>query len=110
IVTHPALRLLFRRKIGGFWRLQFKRFKTPSGAIFALIGLGVFVLWIGSAIFGQFARSRMGGMSQSSQDAVPLLMLMGFLFTIFGAFSFRGLYIPEEELDLLLSAPISRAD
>lgn len=109
IATHPALRLLGRLKFFGFWRTQFRRIKTPKGALFALLGLGVMGLWFGALLFGQFAHA--GAARQVASESTTAFFMLAFVgVTLFGSLSYRGLYIPEEEIDLLLSAPVSRGD
>ncbi|MCE9595890.1 MAG: putative ABC exporter domain-containing protein [Planctomycetes bacterium] len=109
IATHPALRLLAKRKLRGFWRTQLRRVKTPKGALFALLGAGAIVLWLGAMVLGQFVQPA-GAQRATTESMTALFMLMGIGVTLLGSLSYRGLYIPEEELDLLLSAPVSRGD
>ncbi len=50
VFGHPALRLLIRMKLAGALRAQRRRLKKPSGWLFALLGLTLFGLWIGSVL------------------------------------------------------------
>lgn len=109
-VTSPPLRLLARRKLAGAWRKQVRRFKTPSGAIFALVGLLVFGFWIASAVIGQLQSTRSGFEPAIRNTATELLLLAGVVLTLVGSLGHRGLYLPKEEVELLLSAPVARAD
>lgn len=109
IATHPALRLLGKRKFQGFWRTQFRRVKTLKGALFAALGLGAMLLWFGAMIAGQILQPR-EAVQAPTEVATAFFMLVGMCVTAFGSLSYRGLYIPEEEIDLLLSAPVSRSD
>lgn len=110
IATHPALRLLGKLKFRGFWRTQLRRVRTPKGALFALLGLGVMSLWFGALLVGQLIEPPESARQASSEPMTALFMLAFVGVTVFGSLSYRGLYIPEEEIDLLLSAPVSRGD
>lgn len=107
---HPALRLLARRKFVGFWRRQARKLRTPKGAFLALLGLAVFGLWFGS-IAMQARLGRRGSVWGDAADfqfmvSVGLLSLT--VLTIANALSFRGLYLQQNEIESLFSAPLSR--
>ncbi len=107
---HPALRLLARRKFIGVLRKQVRRLKTPTGALFAIVGLAAIVLWIGSIAANTF----FGGMRSSRPAVTPeIARLVGTAITVMsliGSLSFRGLYLPREEIELLFAAPLSRSE
>jgi hypothetical protein len=108
ILGSPALRLLARKKLVGVFRKQVRRFKRPSGILFALLGVVVIGGWVTSIVIGQTF-----GPSGSDTVSLPLLQLIGMglvFFTAIGALNHRGLYLPSEEIELLFSAPVSRAD
>lgn len=110
IAGHPALRLLARLKLKGMWRRQVRRFKRPSGAIFALLGLLVIGAWVASVIFGQSMSPRSEGADPALFALVQLVATSLTVFTIAGAMSHRGLYLPRQEIEILFAAPVSRSN
>ena len=55
ITGHPALLHLARLKLRGALRRQFRKLRSPSGLVFALVGLLISVGWIGSLLVGREA-------------------------------------------------------
>lgn len=108
IAGHPALRLLARRKLVGVLRKQIRRMKSPSGALLALVGFSALALWIGSVTFNiALGELRRGSITPSIARFVGTAITF---MSIVGALSFRGLYLPREEIELLFAAPVSRGD
>ncbi len=107
---HPALRLLARRKFLGVLRKQVRRLKTPTGALFAIVGLAAIVLWVGSiaanAFFGDLRSARAPVTPETARLVGTAITVM----SLIGSLSFRGLYLPREEIELLFAAPLSRGD
>lgn len=107
---HPAMRLLVRLKARGVFRTQLRRLKRPSGSIFALLGLLLFGLWIGSLAVSFY------GQRPTYHDPEMLRLWTGIAIvvlcamTVISAFGHRGLYLPKEEIELAFSSPIPRAD
>lgn len=108
---HPALAYLARRKFAGFWRRQVRKLRTPKGALLALLGAGVFALWFGSVVLQSGLRGRSG--FNTDADTFEFLSTAGLfafgVFSVANAFSFRGLYLPPNEIEALFSAPLSRS-
>lgn len=109
-VLHPALATLARLKWRGFWRAQGRRFRRPSGWIFGVLGLLLALLWIGSLVL----RAALAGGERFDPElaraaARAALFAIGLL-SVLGALSHRGLYLPQGEIERLLSAPIPRRD
>jgi len=116
IFGHPALRLLARRKFTGVLRRQGRKLKTPSGILFTLLGAIMFVIWI-TSIFASHWFSKFAPKNTTPQlplELVPAAVGVGCLVlslaSCASALSFRGLYLPKEEIELLFSAPVSRGD
>jgi hypothetical protein len=107
---HPALRLLVRLKLRGVWRAQMRRLKRPSGWIFALLGLVLFGLWIGSIAVSFILRRPPAYDPQSLRLWTGVAILVLCTMTVVGAFGHRGLYLPKEEIELAFSAPLTRSD
>lgn len=109
IATHPALSLLIRRKFQGAVRKQARRLRSVQGVLLALIGGTAILLWLGTALFNSFHLGR--GASPPIEE--PIARLVGMLILVMslvGALNFRGLYLPREEIELLFTAPVPRAD
>lgn len=103
-----ALALLERRKRAGFWRRQWRKQRTPKGALLALLGGAVFALWLGSVFLGAGHEAGVLQVDQLALLARGGLLTMTTL-TVSSAFSMRGLYLQASEIESLFSAPIPRA-
>lgn len=109
-IGDPALRQLQRMKLRGTLRRTGRRLRTPAGALFALIGMGFLVLWIGSL---SIAFHRRDQVSISPEQILPLARAaLGalFLMTVLGTVAHRGLYLPAQEIERLFAAPLGRSD
>jgi len=108
-VLHPALARLLWLKARGGVRRQLARARTPKGALLLLLGGAVILLAFGSIALGSFgARGKLGPQELAAFMRVGLLALS--VMTLAGAVAARGLHIPREEIDVLFSAPLARAD
>ncbi|MEO0651260.1 MAG: hypothetical protein AAFZ65_11345, partial [Planctomycetota bacterium] len=109
-VGDPALRRLARLKLRGFLRRSKRRFGTPSGAVFALLGIGLALVWFSSVVFTfAFGGSRMVDPARALELA-RLAVFGLFVLAVSGNFAHRGLYLPAQEIERLFSAPIARSD
>lgn len=107
---HPALRTLARLKRRATWRRLRRRMRTPSGLLFGLLGLVVTGGWIASVVWRARQGSAGGPMStEAAQAAARAMMLVFTMVVVTSAFGHRGLYLPADELERLLSAPIGRS-
>ncbi|HTF89027.1 MAG TPA: putative ABC exporter domain-containing protein [Planctomycetota bacterium] len=107
---HPALRLLARRKFIGILRKQVRRLKTSQGVVLALIGFGAIALWIWSILARNSIGSMRGARTVMSAETARFFGMVISVMSLVSALSFRGLYLPREEIELLFSAPVSRSD
>ncbi len=107
---HPALRLLARRKFSGVLRKQFRRLKTVKGAMFAIVGLGAIIVWVGAVVANSLFGSTYSEQSHTSPEMARLVGTAIAVMSLFGALTFRGLYLPREEIELLFVAPVSRGE
>lgn len=109
-VGDPALRRLARLKLRGVVRRGKRRFRTPSGAIFALLGIGLALLWLSSVVFTfAFGGSRVVDPARALElSRIGVFAL--FVLAVTGNFAHRGLYLPAQEIERLFSAPIDRSD
>ena len=105
---HPALRLLFWMKLRGGLRLQVRKLRRPSSWIFLIIGAVLVLGWIGLMAFngGGSAQALVPGDVLRFTVDIGLVVLV--TLTLVGAFQYRGLYLPKEEIELAFSAPLER--
>jgi len=108
VFGHSALRLLFWMKLRGGLRLQVRKLRRPSSWIFLIVGAVLVLSWIGLMAFNG------GGSAQAlvSSDVLNFGVDAGIValvtLTLVGAFQYRGLYLPKEEIELAFSAPLER--
>ncbi len=107
---HPALRLLVRMKMAGVWRAQKRRLKTPSGWLFAIIGITLFGLWIGGIVVSVLVQGAPHYDVETTRISTSIAILVVVVMSLLASFSHRGLYLPKEEIELAFSAPLSRSD
>ena len=110
MIGHPALRLLVWLKLRAAIRAQARRLRKPSGILFALVAVSLFVFWIASLWIGGALRPH--GPSDPLELRVMTQVGIGVLclMTVVGSFHHRGLYLPKEEIELAFSSPVSRGD
>jgi len=108
VFGHPALRLLFWMKLRGGLRLQVRKLRRPSSWIFLIIGAVLVLGWIGLMAFngGGSAQALVPGDVLRFTVDIGLVVLV--TLTLVGAFQYRGLYLPKEEIELAFSAPLER--
>jgi len=110
LVGHVALRKLARLKLRAWLRSSRRRLSTWSGIVFALLGLLVMTLWIGSVAF-RYVFTRSAGLSPELQyELVRVGLFVLTSLTVTASLAHRGLYLPKDEIERLLSAPVARAD
>lgn len=106
---HPALRLLFLLKLRGGLRMQVRKLRRPSSWIFLIVG-GLLVFgWIAAVIFGRRVSPQAEIAPEILRLGVDVGLLVIVVLTLVGAFQYRGLYLPREEIELSFSAPLSRS-
>jgi len=110
VFGHPALRLLFWLKLRGGLRMQVRKLRRPSSWIFLIVG-GLLVFgWILAVIFGRsLDTARAPVAPEILRLGVDFGLLVLVVLTLVGAFQYRGLYLPREEIELSFSAPLSRS-
>ncbi len=106
---HPALRLLFWMKLRGGLRLQVRKLRRPSSWIFLLIGLVLAGGWIALMIFGRSIGAVPSVEPSVLRFGVEVGLTVLVVLTLVGAFQYRGLYLPKEEIELAFSAPVDRS-
>ncbi|MCY2962021.1 MAG: hypothetical protein NTY35_17835 [Planctomycetota bacterium] len=105
---HPALLLLFWLKLRGGLRLQVRKLRRPSSWVFLIVG-GLLVFgWIALMIFGRNSSGQPVIAGNVLRFGVDVGLLVLVVLTLVGAFQYRGLYLPKEEIELAFSAPLER--
>jgi hypothetical protein len=110
ILPGTPLRLLASLKLRGTLRKQLRRLRRPSGVLFALIGLVLTVGWLAMLAMGRQSDLGSGLEGDALLTAIELGCLVLVLMTLAGSLSHRGLYLPKEEIELLLAAPLARSE
>ncbi len=111
ILGHQGLRQLARLKLRGFLRRQARRLRTPSGILFALLGLVLMAAWLVAILLNRevgagFAPAR----GPVSVVAVEACLAAFTLMILSSAPNMRGIALAPNELETLFSAPVSRGD
>jgi len=106
---HPALATLARLKLRAWGRRLVRRMRTPAGALFGVLGLALTALWLWS-VFAR-ASSLSDGIDPAQAEALGRGALLVFAVVVaMGSLVHRGLYFPPDELERLLTAPVTRSD
>jgi hypothetical protein len=106
---HPGLRALARLQRQAWRRRVLRSLRSPRGLVSALLILGLLGLWVGGAFL-------QAPLLDGSTDAGLRRQLAGvmlsalLLIAVVNGIAHRGVYLPPEELERLLSAPVPRAD
>lgn len=96
-------------KLRGGLRLQVRKLRRPSSWIFLAVG-GVLVLgWLGLVFLGRGVSSTPSVSPTILRFGVDLGLTVLVVLTLVGAFQYRGLYLPKEEIELAFSAPLHRS-
>lgn len=104
-----ALAKLARLKLRGALRKQVRRLDRPSNVLFAVVGLVLMALWLGVlALRGGGAPAELS--PDQLRRAITTAALLLAAMTAFSSLAHRGLYLPAAEIELLLAAPVARAD
>lgn len=105
-----ALAWLARAKLRGAVRRQWRRLREPKHLFFALLGLLLIALWLGFALTG-FLRGGSGVVGSVEVLVLARLVAMGLLtVTLLGGLAAPGLLLAKDEVERLLSAPISQRE
>jgi len=109
LVPSAPLRRLCVLKARAWLRTLRRRLSTPAGLAFALLGLALFGAWLVALGMGLVPARREGAGQPAESLARAVLGLFALLVGA-SALVHRGLYVPEEEIERLLSGPVARAD
>lgn len=109
LVPSAPLRLLMRLRLRAWWRTLRRRLSTPVGLTFGVLGLALFAVWVYGALSGLTDSAR--GLAPEDAHGVARGTLAA-LTAVLGvsALTHRGLYFPADEIERLLSAPLTRSD
>ena len=109
-LLHPSLILLLRLKSRGWLRSTQRRLSRPAGLLFALIGLAIMGVWIASVVYGARSGAPFGGYRAEAEGVARAMIAFLACMVVVSSLTHRGLYLPGNEIERLLSAPLSRAD
>lgn len=109
MIGDPALGRLARFKLRGALRKQVRRLDRPINVVFAVVGFALMVGWL-SLLALQGDGGGSGATPDELRDAVCVGGVFLALMTATSSLSHRGLYLPPAEVELLLGAPVARAD
>jgi hypothetical protein len=96
-------------KLRGGLRLQVRKLRRPSSWIFLIVGAFLALGWIGLMVFGRSPGVSAGIAPNLLRFTVDLGLTVLVTLTLVGAFQYRGLYLPKEEIELAFSAPLQRS-
>lgn len=106
---HPGLRALARLQRRAWRRRVLRGLRSPRGLLSALLVLGLLGVWVGGAFLQAplFDGSTEAGLRRQLAGVMLSALL---LIAVVNGIAHRGVYLPPEELERLLSAPVPRAD
>lgn len=104
----PALLLLFRLKLKGGLRKQVRRLKQPKHWVFLILGSIAAFSWMFQVMLAGTFRDHVGASRPGAFIYAQLSMFTLVTLSFLGAFNYRGLYLPKDEIELAFSAPVSR--
>lgn len=110
VLPHPSLRTLTRLKLRATLRSIRLRLSRPSGIFFGLVGVLVFGFWIYSMTLQGRTSFPLGLEPDLRIPMVSGALALLTIMILVGSLSYRGLYLPKDEIERLLSAPVSRGD
>ncbi|MCP3919179.1 MAG: hypothetical protein GY711_26865 [bacterium] len=114
VLGHPALRRLARMKLKAKVRSIRRRLSTPSGCLFGGVGLLLMLLWFGTLIARGWVEQDQPIRPRADPRQLELLargtLAMFTMMVVLASLAHRGLYLPQGEIERLLSAPVSRVD
>ncbi|MBL8858941.1 MAG: hypothetical protein JNL28_10580 [Planctomycetes bacterium] len=107
---NPALRLLLRLKFRGGIRKQVRRLKQPKHWVFLILGGLAAGSWVFAVLFNSISGRHEPQLGPHTLLIAQVSMLVLFSLTVIGAFSYRGLYLPKDEIEMGFSSPLTRSD
>ena len=110
LLPSPPLRRLMALKLRGAARRQLRRLKTPTGALFALLGFGLLLMWLGTTALTVFLGMREPADPAWAQPLARAGLGILWITALTGSLAHRGLYLPPAEIERFFSAPLERAD
>ncbi|MCC6489766.1 MAG: hypothetical protein IT364_19915, partial [Candidatus Hydrogenedentes bacterium] len=107
-MIHPALLKLIGLRMRGLRRRMLRGVKTPKGAVFFALGLGMFALWLGPSIAQ--AMLHKSADPAKLEATMPLMILGMCLLTLITSAGERASYFSPGEVDFLFSGPFGRRE
>jgi hypothetical protein len=110
---NPALFTLMRLQVVGFIRRMTRGARSPRRAIFMIIGLGMIVLWLGSASLGMLAdrhHARAAVAPYRFRAVAPMALLGICVLMIVSSSGDKAVAFTPGEVDMLFPGPFSRRE
>jgi len=104
---HPGLVKLARLRFRAGLRQSFRGLKTVRGALLCLLGVAVFITWLGPSLV-MVALARVEPDTERFRSGFPLAMLGITLLYGLQALAQKGVSFSVAEVDFLFSAPLTR--
>ena len=102
LLPSPPLRRLMALKLKGAARRQLRRLKTPTGALFALLGFGLLLMWLGTTALTVFLGMREPADPAWAQPLARAGLGILWITALTGSLAHRGLYLPPAEIGRVL--------
>ncbi len=107
---HPALGTLCWLQLRSFFRRIRRQLRTPKGIVLALVGLGLFCLWLFGAVVGGLVNHKMGRVFDpaTAVNWVPVGLVVYLLLILLTTLGEQSLSFTPAESDILFRAPVTR--
>ncbi len=110
-MIHPALPLLIKSQYMSKIRRALRSLKTLRGVMYFLVGLIVFILWIGPSILMAFTDTKSREIAAPYISAfLPFLLLVFCLLALASAIKSKAIYFTAGEIEFLFPGPFKRRD
>jgi hypothetical protein len=107
-MIHPALSQLMRLQFRGALRRTGRAMRTPKGAVFAIIGGAVLVVWLGSVLGSVLMGTRTDPAKVRALAPVVLLLLC--VANLFGGGGEKAIAFTPGEINFLFPGPFTRRE
>jgi hypothetical protein len=101
-----SLRLLLGLQAKSLWRRLTRGARTPKGAVFLVVGIAVFALWMWPSIFAARIAPRTN--PDTVRAVTPVAILAACLLTVLTSGGERAIVFTPAEVDFLFSGPYTR--
>ena len=107
-MIHPALLQLMRLQIRGALRRTGRAMRTPKGAVFAVVGGVVLIVWLGSVLTSVLVGTRTD--PAKARAFAPIALLLLCLVNLFGGGGEKAIAFTPGEINFLFPGPFTRRE